>query len=169
MNKIVFLLFVMTMCYGEVCAKNNYPDYDYELETSWDFTSANVDFVIFKVWSFAKKRDLVTQEIGLRNAIHGLLFKGLAGNEVGHGNVPALVPEGYDYHKEYFDEFFRRGEYKQFVQLTSRGAQQAGDVIKISSKRYKVGLLVQVNKTALRKRLEEDGVIESVRSIFSKK
>lgn len=168
MNKLIILFFALTLCCGELYAKNDVPDYDYELETAWDFTSANVDFVVFKIWSFAKKRDLVTQEIGLRNAIHGLLFKGLAGDEIGHGNVPALVPEGYDYHKEYFDVFFGRGEYKQFVQHTNRGAQQAGDVIKISNKRYKVGLLVQVNKTALRKKLEQDGVIESVRSVFSK-
>jgi len=168
MKKLLLFVFAVTICCGEVCAKNDLSDYDYELETAWDFTSANVDFVIFKVWSFAKKRDMITQDIGLRNAIHGLLFKGLAGDDVGHGNVPALVPEGYDCHREYFDEFFRSGDFRQFVQLTSRGAQQAGDVIKISSKRYKVGLLVQVNKTALRKRLEQDRVIESVRDIFSK-
>lgn len=168
MKKLIFIVFAMTICCGDICAKKDFADYDYELETAWDFTSANVDFVIFKVWSFAKKKDMITQDIGLRNAVHGLLFKGLAGDEVGHGNVPALVPEGYDYHKAYFDEFFGSGDYKQFVQLTSRGAQQAGDIIKISSKRYKVGLLVQVNKTALRKRLEQDRVIEGVRDIFSK-
>ena len=102
----------------------------------------------------------------MRNAIHGLLFKGLAAADVGsQGNVPALVPDGYDSHKEYFDVFFANGEFKQFIQLTSRGAQQAGDVVKVG-KKYKVGLLVQVNLSALRKRLEKDGIIESAKGMF---
>ena len=102
----------------------------------------------------------------MRNAIHGLLFKGLAASDEGYqGNVPALVPDGYESHREYFDLFFGSGEFKQFIQLTSRGAQQAGDVIKVGRK-YKVGLLVQVNLNALRKRLEKDGIIGSAKNIF---
>lgn len=105
----------------------------------------------------------------MRNAIHALLFKGIAASDVGtQGNFPAMCPEGYDAHKEYFDGFFDSGDYRQFIQLTSRGAQQAGDVVKTANKEWKVGLLVQVNVNALRKRLEADHVIQGVRSIFSR-
>ena len=121
------------------------------------------------MWSYAKKKESITNEIGMRNAIHGLLFKGLAASDSGtQGNVPPIVPEGYESHKEYFDAFFASGEYKQFIQLTSKGAQQAGDVVKLSSKRYMVGLLVQVNVNALRKRMEKDGIAQGVRGIFSR-
>lgn len=63
--------------------------------------------------------------------------------------------------------FFNSGEYRQYIQLTSRGAQSAGDVIK-GKKEWQVGLLVQVNLKELRKRMEKDGIIEGARSIFSR-
>ncbi len=169
MKKI--FLFLITFALGVTIAqgKDDTPGYDYELTLSEENVSATSGFKVFKVWSYGKKKQLLTQEIGMRNAIHGILFKGLAAGDIGsQGNLPALVPDGYESHKEYFDAFFSSGEYKQFVQLTSRGAIQAGDVLKLSSKRYKVGMLVQVNVNALRKRLEKDGIVQNARSIFSR-
>jgi hypothetical protein len=166
MKKILLFIAAALMIGGTAMAKDDVPDYDYELSLAKENVAATSGFKVFKVWSFGKKKETLTQEIGMRNAIHGLLFKGLAAADVGsQGNVPALVPDGYDSHKEYFDVFFANGEFKQFIQLTSRGAQQAGDVVKVG-KKYKVGLLVQVNLSALRKRLEKDGIIESAKGMF---
>jgi hypothetical protein len=166
MKKILLMIAAALMIGGTAMAKDDVPDYDYELSLAKENIAATSGFKVFKVWSFGKKKETLTQEIGMRNAIHGLLFKGLAAADVGsQGNVPALVPDGYDSHKEYFDVFFANGEFKQFIQLTSRGAQQAGDVVKVG-KKYKVGLLVQVNLSALRKRLEKDGIIESAKGMF---
>ena len=166
MKKILLFIAAALMIGGTAMAKDDVPDYDYELSLAKENVAATSGCKVFKVWSFGKKKETLTQEIGMRNAIHGLLFKGLAAADVGsQGNVPALVPDGYDSHKEYFDVFFANGEFKQFIQLTSRGAQQAGDVVKVG-KKYKVGLLVQVNLSALRKRLEKDGIIESAKGMF---
>lgn len=87
------------------------------------------------------------------------------GLESYQGSVSALVPDGYESHHDYFDAFFAIGDYLQFIQPASKGAQQAGDVVKMK-KDYKVGLLVQVNLSALRKRLEKDGITKGVRSLF---
>ena len=166
MKKILLFIAAALMIGGTALAKDDVPDYDYELSLAKENIAATSGFKVFKVWSFGKKKETLTNEIGMRNAIHGLLFKGLVAADVGsQGNVPALVPDGYDSHKEYFDVFFANGEFKQFIQLTSRGAQQAGDVVKVG-KKYKVGLLVQVNISALRKRLEKDGIIESAKGMF---
>ena len=166
MKKVLLFLFALTMTFTSVSAKDDTPGYDYELSLVKENVASTSGFKVFKVWSFGKKKERLTNEIGMRNAIHGLLFKGLAASDEGYqGSVPALVPDGYESHREYFDLFFESGEFKQFVQLTSRGAQQAGDVIKVG-KQYKVGLLVQVNVNALRKRLEKDGIIESAKSLF---
>jgi hypothetical protein len=168
MKRIYLFLLAFTLMATSLWAKkDDTPDYDYELSSVKETASATSGFKVFKVWSFGPKRQLLTQEIGMRNAIHGLLFKGLVAMDVGtQGAVPALVPDGYDSHKEYFDAFFGNGEYKQFIQLTNRGAQQAGDVMEVSKKRWKVGLLVQVNINALRKRLEKDKIVESATNIF---
>jgi hypothetical protein len=169
MKKI--FLYIVIFALGVIVAqgKDDIPGYDYELSLSEDNVSATSGFKVFKVWSYGKKKQLLTEEIGMRNAIHGIIFKGIAASDIGsQGNVPPLVPEGYESHKEYFDAFFNSGEYKQFVQLTSRGAIQAGDVMKLSSNRYKVGMLVQVNLNALRKRLEKDGIVQNARNIFNR-
>lgn len=170
MKKILFAcLMLLSFTTVANAQKKAVVGYDYELSLAKDNVAATSGFKIFKVWSYGKKKELLTQDICMRNAIHGLLFKGLASSDVGtQGNFPALCPEGYDAHQEYFDGFFESGDYKQFIQLTSKGAQQAGDVIKTANKQWKVGLLVQVNVNALRKRLEADGIIQGARSIFKR-
>jgi hypothetical protein len=168
MKKILLLIAAALMIGGTAMAKDDVPDYDYELSLVKENVASTSGYKVFKVWSFGKKKEALTQEICMRNAIHGLLFKGLAAGDVGtQGNVPALVPGGYNSHKEYFDAFFGNGEFKQFIQATSRAAQQAGDVVKMG-KKYKVGLLVQVNYNALRARLEADHIVEGITDIFKR-
>lgn len=170
MKKLFVLSLILCLAtFSSFAQKKGFVPYNYELSLSKENIAATSGFKIFKIWSYGKKKELLTQDICMRNAIHALLFKGLAASDVGtQGNFPAMCPEGYDAHKEYFDGFFDSGDYRQFIQLTSRGAQQAGDVVKTANKEWKVGLLVQVNVNALRKRLEADHVIQGVRSIFSR-
>lgn len=166
MKKISFILYALVMLCSTASAQ--YQLYDYELSLVKENVASTSGYKVFKVWSYAKHRGDITNEINMANAIHGLLFKGLVASDEGfQGGVPALVPDGYESHREYFDLFFQSGEFKQFIQMTSRGAQQAGDVVKVG-KKYKVGLLVQVNLNALRKRLEKDGIVSSARNIFSR-
>lgn len=169
MKKIILCLLALTVFAGSVSAKKDKtPGYDYELSLVMENVASTSGYKVFKVWSYTKKKETITQEINMRNAVHGILFKGLAAADEGsQGNVPAMVPDGYDNFKGYFDNFFGSGEFKQFVQLTSKGAQKAGDVVKVG-KQYKVGLLVQVNVTALRKRLERDGIVRSATDIFKR-
>lgn len=145
--------------------KGRFVPFNYELSVVQEGNSATSGHKIFKVWSFGRKSDL-TDEICMRNAIHGILFRGLTAEDMGtQGSVPALVPDGYESHKDYFDTFFASGDFLQFVQPASKGAKQAGDVVKMK-KDHKVGLLVQVNLSALRKRLEKDGITKGVKSLF---
>jgi hypothetical protein len=52
------------------------------------------------------------------------------------------------------------------VELTNNGNIQAGDRIKISSKEYKVGMACIVNYTALRAKLEGDGIAKGLNFLF---
>lgn len=168
-NILFFCLLLIAFTSPLNAQKKAVVGYNYELSLSKENVAATSGFKVFKIWSYCKKRELLTQEICMRNAIHAVLFKGLAAADEGtQGKFPALCPEGYDAHQEYFDGFFESGDYKQFIQLTSKGAQQAGDVIKTANKEWKVGLLVQINVNALRKRLESDGIIQGTRGIFSR-
>lgn len=171
MKRILLLLLLSVAVSVSIYAgkKKDFVEYNYELSLDMENPSATSGYRIFKVWSYCKKREMLTQEICMRNAVHGIIFKGLAASDSGtQGSLPALVPEGYSAHKEYFDNFFESGAFKQFIQLTSKGAQQAGDVIRTKDKKWKVGMVVQVNVNALRNRLQQDGIIKGVKDIFSK-
>lgn len=167
MRRIIIVLFALSLfAHHAEAKKKETVDYSYELASVKGTFGATAGFRVFKVWSYCKKKELLTQDICMRNAIHGVLFKGLSGYDDIGGKFNALVPEGYEAHKDYFDHFFETGEYRQFIQLTSKGAQQAGDIIKTANKEWKVGLLVQVNVKALRKRLQKDNIIMSTTDIF---
>ena len=67
---------------------------------------------------------------------------------------------------EFFKDFFQDGgKYMKFVSLVNNGAIDAGDRIKIG-KEYKIGIVVSVNVAALRKDLEDAGIIKSLSNGF---
>lgn len=115
-----------------------------------------------KVWSFSKKKH-VAEEQCKKNAVHGIIFKGYAAN----GRIraqKALVPEfnAEEIHEEFFTKFFStNGDYLKFVNVTSH----VPEVIK-RKKDYKVGMVVTVHKDALRKYLEDAGIIKKLGAGF---
>lgn len=164
---VVFMtFFAISMVSLNASAKDDESGYNYELENA-KVSSGQTGYVTLKVWSYGR-REKVTRDICMRNAVHGVIFKGLDANGTGTtGQLPALCPEGYEAHASYFDGFFK-SDYMQFVQISSKGGMSPGDVIQISKKEYKIGMLVKVNMKALRARLEADGVCKGVKSIFSR-
>lgn len=160
---LLMLLAVSTTLY----AKDDDTKYLYEIESYKGQVAVADGYCLIKVWNYGK-REKLTRDNCMRNAIHGILFKGYAASgdmAYDQGKKP-LVPEGYDAHKKYFDDFFNSGDYLQYVQLTNNGQLAAGDVVKIAKKQYKVGMVVQVNYDGLRKRLEKDKIIKSLDFLF---
>ena len=101
MKRLYLVLFAFVMLCGTASAQYPYQMYDYELSLVKENVASTAGFKVFKVWSMSKKRGDISNEINMANAIHGLLFKGLAASDEGYqGNVPALVPDGYESHKE---------------------------------------------------------------------
>ena len=98
MKKIVLSLLACMMVLTISAQRRGWaqPEYNYELSLAKENIASTGSFKVFKVYSYAKKRAAITQEINMRNAIHGLLFKGLGAADVGYqGEFPAMVPDGY--------------------------------------------------------------------------
>lgn len=168
MKKIVCLLFYMSLFVVLTAnAKDEEEDtYRYELENLTDRTMAN-GYVMVKVWNYGKK-EKITRRTCMRNAVHGVMFKGISGGRssgLSKGHA-ALCPDGYSAHTDYFDNFFGSGDYMQYVELTNNGNIQPEDRIKISSKEYKIGMVCIINFNALRERLQKDGVSKGLNSLF---
>ena len=79
MKKIVFLLFYMSLFVVLTAnAKDDEEDtYRYELENYTDRTMAD-GYVLVKVWNYGKK-EKITRQTCMRNAVHGVMFKGISG------------------------------------------------------------------------------------------
>lgn len=164
MKKLLLSLITLLCTFNMVQAGNKLNEdlYHYEVE-AYDGVSAIPGYTIVKVWSYGKQKDL-TNNYCMRNAIHAILFKGCAENGTNAG-VKALVPEGYEAHANFFNNFFD-GKYLQYVQLSNNGMRDAGDVIKLKNNRYKIATIVMINLSALRKFLENEKIIKPLDFLF---
>ncbi len=120
-----------------------------------------------KVWSYSKKANVAVEQ-AKKNAVHGIIFSGFTSNAKYRVSQRALAssPNVEQEHSDFFNAFFADGgKYLKYVQLANGGAIDAGDRIKIG-KEYKVGVVVTVNVTDLRKDLEDAGIIRKLGSGF---
>jgi hypothetical protein len=118
---------------------------------------------LVKVWSYVKKPRQAS--IGMKNAVHGLIFKGYTGKIQGCSSFSPLVKDQKTIKKyaPFFKEFFKDGgDYLKYVTTATNGMIKSENVIKIKRKQYKVGIIVSVQTDLLRKRLENEGIIRKL-------
>ncbi|MDR2765748.1 MAG: hypothetical protein LBB90_12045 [Tannerella sp.] len=122
---------------------------------------------LIKVWSYAKKaNDAIAQ--ATRNAVHGVIFKGFTGKPgISGQKALAASPNLEESKKDFFDAFFADGgKYMKFVNITNNGSISAQDRLKVG-KEYKIGVIVSVDVSALRKDLEDAGIITRLGAGFA--
>lgn len=121
---------------------------------------------LIKVWSYSRKPEVATEQ-AKKNAVHGVIFKGYAGKQGVPGQKALAGDPNVETEKaDFFNAFFSDGgKYMKFVTLSGDGSVAAEDRMKIGSE-YKVGVVVSVSVSALRKDLEDAGIIKSLSSGF---
>jgi hypothetical protein len=123
---------------------------------------------LIKVWSFSKNANVAIEQ-AKKNAIHGIIFKGVVGG--GQSRCATQKPMAASLNVEaekatFFDRFFGDGgEYMKYVNVTSSGNIAATDRLKVG-KEYKIGVVVSVMKEELRAYLESQGIIRGLNSGF---
>ena len=129
---------------------------------------------IIKVFSYSRRKDVAIEQ-AKKNAIHGVIFKGIPSGKQGCVNQPPLARSSNleQQKRDYFNSFFSEGgKYMKFVNLTTDGAVKASDRYVVGGrgflkrKQYKIGVIVSVNMARLRQELEEAGVIRKLSSGF---
>lgn len=135
----------------------------YELEASGIATQGTYQV---KVWSYTRDPEAV-HELAMKNAVHGIIFKGFGDKERIKGQKPLSQSPNLEIeHAPYFAEFFKPGgKFLKFVSLVEQGAIAPGDRIQVG-KEFKIGIVVTVQVQALRKELESAGIIKSLTSGF---
>ncbi len=157
-SKTILLLVSFLTLFG--CKTQEKIDYGYEMVCQGvGIQGSN----LVKVYSYGKTVDKAIEE-SKKNAVRGILFKGIVGGN-GCSRQPAIVSyQEHQKHKTFFENFFK-GEYLRFVHLTSNGSVSPKDRLKVG-KYYKIGVIISVDKTNLRKYLEERKIIKKLGSIF---
>ncbi|NOR28336.1 MAG: hypothetical protein GQ540_07395 [Lutibacter sp.] len=123
---------------------------------------------LVKVWSYSKNPKHAISR-AMKNAVHGIIFKGYAGGGTGCTPSKALVGSAtkVEEHASFFDAFFLDGgEYLKYVSAATDGNIGPGDRLKVSRREYKIGVVVNVLHGQLRKRLEEEGILRGLSSGF---
>ncbi|MDE5743358.1 MAG: hypothetical protein K2H62_03290 [Bacteroidales bacterium] len=162
------VLFVLALgCCTTVSAANKQKKADkdtdnwrYEIECAG--TGADGTYLV-KVWSYSKKADLAAEQ-SLKNAVHGVLFKGITGQPGGCPSQRALIstPNVQNEQRDFFAKFFSSngGDFRKYAVATGTPER-----VKLK-KEYKVGVTVSVAKDQLRRDLESAGIIKGLGSGF---
>jgi hypothetical protein len=164
MRKFLLLAAALFVVVGASAASRKLKNSDtekfqYEIE---GVSNGSQGTYLVRVWSYSSKTKLDV-EISKKNAVHGVIFKGYAGTKDVRPQRPLIAAPGAEVeHADYFNLFFKDGgEYNKYVTITA-GSQQ---VVKVG-KQYHIGVVVSVSKDALRKALEQAGVLRSLGSGF---
>ena len=142
---------------------DEFPAWKYELEASG--TGIQGTYQV-KVWSYTRNPE-DAQELAMKNAVHGVIFKGFPDNGRIKGQRPLAQNPNLELEQApFFTEFFKvDGRYRKFVGLADNASIGPGDRIQVG-KEYKIALTVSVQVSALRKELEDAGIIKSLTSGF---
>lgn len=136
-------------------------NYDYELVAQGVGSQGSK---LVKVFSYAKTQKKALEKAKY-NAVHGLLTKGIVAGNGAYGTKPLMKPDEITKNSSFLEDFFKKGEYLQFVNISNDGTVSSKDRIKIGNQ-YKIGVLVSINESGLRKYLESKGIIKKMGSIF---
>lgn len=149
---------------GQRKADSDTNEWRYEVEAVGTGTQGTYQI---KVWTYSKSQKTAIEQ-AKKNAVHAVTFKGFPGNGRTQGQKPlARNPNVEQEKQEFFNDFFKDGgKFQKYVFLANNGSIDPNDRIKVSRKEYKIGVVVSVNVTGLRKDLEAAGIIKGLSSGF---
>ena len=159
---ISLVMLVCTAAYADKKKKLNEDTEHFRYDIEYCKTAAD-GLVMVKVWSYSKRADLALKQ-ARKNAVHGVIFRGFAGEGSSSTHYPLVSDPTIESTKaDYFEDFFSEdGPYMRYAPSVTDGSAETRNV----GKEYKVGVVVTVNKTLLRKHLEDAGIVRSLSSGF---
>ena len=156
MKKCFMILVLICLIAPLGLAKDKIDDNRYEIEMA---EVGEPGTLVVKVWCYNKKPQ-ISEDVAKMNAIKGVLFKGVSDSGRMKGRK-ALVEDGYNNHKDYFDDFFKEGKYANYSRVALNNYVEQNSLIKVG-KLYKIGKIVVISYNDLRKQLEEDKIIKGL-------
>lgn len=156
-RKAILLLGVALLLVG--CKSKQIARYDYESTIVEVGTQGTA---VVKAWG--EGRTIAAAKVDAkRNAVYSILFKGFpSANGINSTDLRPMITNAnaeqqhYDYFKKFFED---DGKFLQYVRFADeQGRIGLGDAVS-TSKGHKVGVVVVVDKRALRQEMENQGIV----------
>lgn len=161
---LIMILAIPVATFAQKKAKADKETIEWRYEIEATQTGVQGTYQI-KVWSYSKDANVAAEQ-AKKNAVHGIIFRGFASSADGRvkGQKPLTNNPNLEQEQEkFFKEFFADGgKYQKYVNYSTNATPER---IKIG-KEYKVGVIVSVNVSELRKDLEQAGIIKSLSAGF---
>lgn len=155
MKRTLSLIAMLLIFFSGAMAKDGIvPEYDIT-----GAGSGSEGTILVKVYVYGKK---VSDEDLKRAAVHGVVFRGVSGNQSG-ARQPAMAPATAEADNLAFckDFFAADGPCLSYASIVNGSYETVK-----TKKGKKVGAIIQVDKRSLRKALEKAGVVRSLSSGF---
>lgn len=154
-RKLLLALFVLLAFVTNAIAQHS----DYEIYSNGQ--GKNGAYYV-KVTTVVKKVKDAKDELR-RDAVHGVLFRGIMSAEDGGASQKPIVsdPDIEKTKAEFFNAFWNEKAYERYVSITESSFTSA----KVK-KGFEVSALILVNKEALQKYLEESGIIKGFSNLW---
>jgi formylmethanofuran:tetrahydromethanopterin formyltransferase len=164
--KKIFLVFSIALLLSQIWAINKrkialagWRNTDYSVEC---IGTGNEGTQHLKVYFYFKKE----KDAGLyakKSAVDAILFRGISAGVAACFNQALVNADQMEQHNAYFQNFFiPGGEYLSYI---SASTDQLTNRIKVGD-RYKAAMEVSVNLSQLRKKMENDQIIQGLSSGF---
>lgn len=154
MKRVLSVIMLLCVAMFALAKGDNMPKYD--ISGAGSGVSGTV---LVKVYVYQSK---ATDEELKCAATHGVVFRGIVGNNSGTSQPAMASPTAEKDNETFCAEFFSAsGECQNYASIVNGSY----DRVK-TSKGYKVGAIIQVNKSALRKAMEKAGVVRSLSAGF---
>lgn len=144
---LLFALWITSICF----AKSALPNYEYDIV---GVAIAKEGYYLVEVSTLVDKKKEATIDLAKKCAILGCLFKGFAVERFFQKPLISS-PSQAEEHSEYFDKLIS----EQFDTYTN--TTQPIQIVKVG-KRFRVKAIVVVAKEALRKNLENAGIVRKL-------
>lgn len=156
--KTFFTLLVMFMTVTSAFAKTcKWKGLDHDLQVV-QIAQGQKQCIICKAWGFAGSPDKAIDQ-ALQDAIVQVIFYGLDKGKA-QSSHEAILKQGaaaYDANKTYFDDFFKKGEYLNYIRNINNNYPTGENNLSVPGGR-RLAINVEIDLVGLEDRLKNDGL-----------
>lgn len=164
------VVFSLILVFSVTGAKSYKWEYNSKVPEVYTTAQGQQGKQIVKAWAIAKNADKAIIQAKM-DAVSAALFNGIGYDQSTHGmgvaNLPPLVtPKQYEENKDLFDNFFKKGDFLNYVNEINSTYPAGENNIAVPGGR-KVGINLAIDYKGLHNWLQENGIEKGLSKHFS--